>query len=267
MKEQLIQLVRDSESNKLNIMREYLQMYILRQLQECGFFASAYFVGGTALRMIYGVPRFSEDLDFSSYGKKIDWQNIIEKIGKYLTNSGYSVSVKTKTGVVLSAMIGFNDIMFDCGLSPHKKQKISVKLEVDTKPPEGGKIETSVVNKYMFITLAHYDLKSLFTGKINALLTRSYMKGRDVYDIFWCKTKWGDICPNETQLTNSLKQYGIESDSANWKQLVKEKISGHNWSDIAKDVENFVEDTNFKSHFTKEHFLSCLALPGPDKNQ
>lgn len=140
---------------KLNIMREYLQAYILRILHDAGFFRTNAFLGGTALRFLYDLPRFSEDLDFS-LAKKPEYQfvDIIKKIKQELVLSGYDISVSyNDEKIVQHAFIKFRGLMFDAKISSHPEQNFSVKIEVDTNPPQGAILETNVTNKYFPLSL------------------------------------------------------------------------------------------------------------------
>ena len=183
---------------KLNIMREYLQAYILRIMQDNGVFRSTAFLGGTALRFLYNLPRFSEDLDFSLTGNKhYTFADLVVKIKQELKLAGYDISVSyNDEKTVQYAMVKFDKLMYEAGISPHKEQKFSIKIEVDTNPPEGAGLKTDIVNKYFPISFLSYDIPSLFAGKFHALLSRKYTKGRDFFGLGWYLSRWKDISPN-----------------------------------------------------------------------
>lgn len=199
---------------KLNTMREYLQAYILRIMHDEGIFRSAAFLGGTALRFLYGLPRFSEDLDFSlAKNPPIVFARLIKKVTAELSAAGYNVSAGyDDKNNVNSAFIRFSGLMFEAGLSALKGQKLSIKIEIDNNPPKGAVLITQIVNKYFPISFLSYDTKSLFAGKLHALLNRRYTKGRDYFDLGWYLSKWKDIEPNLGLLKNSLKQTGWDKD-------------------------------------------------------
>jgi len=179
----LLQLVssRIGHEEKLNCLREYLQAYILRILFDDGFFDYSAFVGGTALRFLYRIPRFSEDLDFSVTGKRLyPLEPGMLRLKRELNISGYNVTIKyNDSKTVQYAMIGFVGIMFEAGISPHRNQKLSIKIDIDTRPPEGAVPITHINDIFFPMAYVTYDLPSLFAGKLHALLCRSYMKGRD----------------------------------------------------------------------------------------
>ena len=190
---------------KLNTMREYLQAYILRVMYDEGLFRAASFLGGTALRFLYNIPRFSEDLDFSALDKgKIDFLKLIKKIKSELILAGYDISIAyNDKKTVKSAFIKFESLMYEAGISPLKSQKFSVKLEIDSNPPQGGVLKTYVSSKYFPIAFLSYDNESLFSGKLSALLDRKYTKGRDFFDLGWYLSKWPGLSPNIVFLNRS----------------------------------------------------------------
>jgi len=265
MKDYVLELAsRQSGFNaKLNIMREYLQAYILRIMHDEGVFRSIAFLGGTALRFLYGLPRFSEDLDFSII-RKADYPfvELIKKVKKELVLSGYNVSViygEEKT--VQNAFIKFEGLMYEAGLSPLKSQKFSIKIEIDTNPPAGAILQTYIVNKYFLLSFSSYDLPSLFADKINALLSRKYTKGRDFFDLGWYLSKWKDISPNLVLLANSLKQTGRKNrvpSVKNWKKLIYNIVKEVEWKKVRQDVENFLENPRDLEILTQDNILRLL---------
>ncbi|MCD6134999.1 MAG: nucleotidyl transferase AbiEii/AbiGii toxin family protein, partial [Candidatus Omnitrophica bacterium] len=120
---------------KLNTMREYLQAYILRIMHEEGVFSSTAFIGGTALRFLYNLPRYSQDLDFSlEKSKKLAFASLMKRIKDELSLAGYDVSITfNDRRVVQSTFIKFRGLMKDAGISAFAEQNLVVKIEVDTK--------------------------------------------------------------------------------------------------------------------------------------
>ncbi|OGC14396.1 hypothetical protein A2526_04095 [candidate division WOR-1 bacterium RIFOXYD2_FULL_36_8] len=267
MKEYLFSIIKDVElpNQKLNLMREYLQAYILKILFDAGFFHDAAFVGGTALRFLYNLPRFSEDLDFSLVepGKKYSFVKTIEKTKYELEKSGYIVEVKYREeSTVNYAFVKFQDILFESGVSALKNQKLSVKLEIDTKPPRGAGVDNIITNKFFPISFTAYDKSSLLSGKIHCLLSRKYTKGRDYFDLGWYLTKWADLEPNYELLKNSLKQtnwQGVMPDKSNWKKLLLEVIDKTDWKTVNKDVKNFLETESDLKILNKENIIKLLS--------
>ncbi|MDP2912920.1 MAG: nucleotidyl transferase AbiEii/AbiGii toxin family protein [Candidatus Omnitrophota bacterium] len=248
---------------KLNIMREYLQAYVLRILQDSGVFRTTAFLGGTALRFLYALPRFSEDLDFSvtenlpfSFGK------MMKKIEQELRLAGYNISVVyNDKKTVHDSMIKFEGLLYEAGLSPLPKQKFSIKVEIDTNPPRGAVLKTHIINKYFPISFLSYDIPSLFAGKLHALLSRQYTKGRDFFDIGWYLSRWRDVNPNIGMLGNCLRQTGWKGlcpSLTDWRTYIYKVVEKTDWNNVVKDVGNFLENPRDMEVFSKENILNLL---------
>lgn len=208
MKENLLEILKNvlSADNRFNVLREYLQCLILKFVEESGHIKGLAFVGGTALRVLYDLRRFSEDLDFCLVKKE---GFLLEKFSQELERSFHlwniDVEQKAKSrGAVASLLLKFPGIMFEGGLSHRRDQKFLIKLEVDTNPPQGYATALSFKEKYLPMNIFHYDLPSLFAGKLHAVLQRQYTKGRDFYDLMWFLNR--RVQPNLKQLENAIYQ-------------------------------------------------------------
>jgi len=249
---------------KLNIMREYLQAYALRVMYDEGVFRWAAFLGGTALRFLYGLPRFSEDLDFSvtDKSKEYSFENIIRKIKEEFVLAGYSISASyNDKETVQSSFLRFEGLMYEAGISPFKNQKLSIKIEFDSNPPEGAVLKTDIVNKYFPVSFLSYELSSLFAGKLHALMSRKYAKGRDFFDLGWYLSKWKDLSPNIILLRNALKQTGWKGDfptEKNWPVFIQKIVKDADWAKVKEDVVNFLENPGDMDIFTKEGVLKLV---------
>lgn len=140
MKDRAVDIVasRPAAASGLNLLREYVQSRILGQMQEAGAFVPLAFMGGTVLRFLYRIPRFSEDLDFTLERNQLDFGfgGLVERIERGLERESYSLRVRLNdSSAVAKAMIGFAGLLAEAGLSPHADKVLWVKLEVDTKPP------------------------------------------------------------------------------------------------------------------------------------
>ncbi len=265
MKDYALELTsaREGYNAKLNTLREYLQAYILRILHTDELFKNSAFLGGTALRFLYGLPRFSEDLDFSLI-KAADssFTESINKLKKELILAGYAISIRySEVKAVKYALVKFEELMRDTGLSPYKEQLLSIKIDIDTNPPSGAGFKPQIINKYFPLSFMFYDLPSLLAGKIHALLSRNYTKGRDYFDLCWYLSRWKNSVPNINFLTNALKQTdyrGELPDSKNWRQCLYKVVEKTNWKLIYKDVENFLESEADSIVFTKENALKLI---------
>jgi len=267
MKDYVLELVSKKEgyNAKLNAMREYLQAYILRVMHDEGVFRSVAFLGGTALRFLHGLPRFSEDLDFSLAGKpRLEFEALLKKIMSELAAAGYDASLSyNDKKTVNSAFVKFSGLMFEAEISPLKSQKFSIKIEIDNNPPEGAIFETEIVNKYFPISFLSYDINSLFAGKLHALLSRKYAKGRDYFDLGWYLSKWKGIEPNFALFKNALRQTGWSSelpDKDNWRGLIYKIVEHVDWKKIKQDVEQFLENPSDLNIFTQENVMQLLRL-------
>jgi len=265
MRDYVLELVEQKEgfNAKLNIMREYLQAYILRIMHNEGFFRANAFLGGTALRFLHNLPRSSEDLDFSTTGeKRQEFKDLVVKIEKELVLAGYDVFVSyNDKRTVQYAMLKFKQLMFDAGISPLKSQNFSIKLDIDTNPPKGEVLKTEIVNKYFPFSFLSYDIPSLFAGKLHALLSRNYTKGRDFFDLGWYLSRWKDIMPNISFLQNALKQTGWKGEmptEITWCALLQKVVKQVDWAKVKDDVEKFLDNPSDADVFTKENILGLL---------
>lgn len=251
-------------SAKYNAMREYLQAYVLRVMHDKNAFQSIAFVGGTALRFLYGLPRFSEDLDFSLHKKlKVTFVDLMNIIKQELLLAGYAADIDYKeVKTVQSAFVKFEGLLYEAKLSPMKDQKFSIKIEIDTNPPHGAVLTTQIVNKFFPIAFLSYDLPSLLAGKIHALLTRKYTKGRDYFDIAWYLSRFKTLSPNFKLLHNALTQTGYTKKMPNendWREYLREVVQKADWKIIHKDVVNFLENPKDMDVFTKENVLRVIG--------
>jgi predicted nucleotidyltransferase component of viral defense system len=269
MKEHLLELVANKSglNTKVNTVREYLQAYALRIMHDAGVFRSTAFVGGTALRLLYALPRFSEDLDFSLTEAGVPsytFGDLIATVKQEFNFAGYSASIRyDDEKTVQSAFVKFDGLLFEAGISPHKNQTFSIKIEIDTNPPAGAVLKTDIVNTYFPISFLSYDPASLLAGKTHALLNRKYTKGRDFFDLGWYLSRWKDIMPNMVFLTNALEQTGWTGPfptADTWREYLHTVVSRTDWNTVKRDVENFLENPRDMEVFSKENLLRLLKV-------
>lgn len=273
MKEYLLELIARCKSNtEANLLvREYLQARILEALQRAGAFESWAFLGGTALRFLYRLSRFSEDLDFSRTFiesshevSRDEFQRFMAKCRKALQAEAYQVEVRDRPdSVVQSASISFPGLLHELGLSPHGVQNLSIKVEIDTNPPLHATTTVSIVRRHVLLNLLHYDKPSLLAGKLHALLNRSYSKGRDVYDLMWylSDSSWPE--PNLAFLQASLAQTGMtmsDRQVANWRSLIGDRIAAMDWDLVIADVSPFLERSEELAMLNRENVLGLLRI-------
>ncbi len=177
----------DDPARGLNLLREYLQAFVLLSLHESEAFRNLAFVGGTALRFLENLPRFSEDLDFSLMDENgYDPERWFGKVRRDLERSGFDCTVTFNSkNIVNVSWIRFSGLLAQAGLASRQEQKLSIKLEIDTRPPGGAEVQQTVVVRHLTFALRHYGISSLMAGKLHALVTRGYPKGRDWFDLVW----------------------------------------------------------------------------------
>ncbi len=248
MKDYLAQITHEARTplQGRNIAREYLQARILGALQRAGAMIPLAFHGGTALRFLFASARYSEDLDFAleqAIGD-YDFRGYLQAIRSTFTNEGYQVELKVSDQkTVHSAFVRFRGLLYELGLSPHQHEVLAVKIEVDTHPPAGAGLTTTVVRRHVILQLQHHDRASLLAGKLHALLQRPYTKGRDVYDLLWYLSDPEWPAPNLTLLNNALAQTGWELErltEANWRRIVQSRFQAVEWEQIVADVRPFL---------------------------
>lgn len=248
MKDYLIHLAQTAPSplQARSDVREYLQARILGVLQHRGAMIPLAFHGGTALRFLYATARYSEDLDFSLHRKRnmYDFRAYLKAIQREFSLEGYEVQIKVNDKrTVHSAFIRFPGLYREIGLSPHSQETLSIKLEVDTDPPEGAALATTVVRRHIVLQLQHHDRATLLAGKLHAILQRPYLKGRDLYDLAWYLSdpKWPS--PNLQYLNSALRQTGWEGrplSERSWRGAVRERLGSVSWEDAVDDVAPFL---------------------------
>jgi len=243
---------------------EYCQEKILQFLQERGVFQHWVFHGGTALRFLYALPRYSEDLDFTlaDKTKAVDFLNVTQSIQKAFEAEAYTVQLKTdEKKIVKSSFIRFPGLPYEIGLSPHQSEVLEVKVELDTNPPEGGTTMTTTIRRNILLNLFHHDKQSLLAGKLHAILSRRYTKGRDLYDLFWYLSDptWPE--PNLIFLNNTLLQtqwQRPEVTKYNWASLLIDRIEIIDWSKAVEDVRPFIDRASDLALLTKEKVVNLL---------
>ncbi len=266
MKEQIRQMITDADNplQARSLVREYLQARILQFLQESGVFRSWIFHGGTALRFLFRLPRYSGDLDFSLSVKddSEEFNKAVAKIPPWFEAEAYNIDMKIKTGkTAKSALIRFPGLLYELGLSPRQGQVLSIKIELDSRPPGGGAAVTSVIRRYIMLNILHYDKPSLLSGKLHALLARPYVKGRDLFDIFWYLSDPTWPGPNIIFLNNALKQTnwsGPHLDQNNWTDILSQKLKSTGWKRTVEDVRPFLERPQDIDLLTEKNVLTLL---------
>lgn len=250
----------DTIEEQKNALKEILQEVILSALSRSGFFKEAAFYGGTALRIFYGLDRFSEDLDFSLLKKDENFslEKYFSFIEAELTSLGlhFEVAMKDKStnSHIQSAFLKGNTkehiftIFHQDDQHLHRDEVIKIKFEIDTLPPIGAHTEF----KYGLLPYPYsvqiYDLPSLFAGKIHALLCRNWksrVKGRDFYDfIFFLSLGTPvNLAHLKARLLDSHFSLNDEDFTIEYvKDLLKERFLDIDYEQAKMDVLPFIKD-------------------------
>lgn len=266
MKDYLVELTRaaPTPAHARNIAREYLQARILGSLQRAGAMIPLAFHGGTALRFLFNAPRYSEDLDFALEREpaRYTFRAYLEALRAEFAREGYAVELKVNDRkTVHSAFVRFPGLLYELGLAPQRGAMLAVKLEVDTRPPEGANLTTTVVRRHVILQLQHHDRASLLAGKLHALLQRPFLKGRDVFDLVWYLGDRTWSPPNLTLLNHALAQSGWQGervDEKNWRNIVWRSLRGLDWQNVANDVRPFLETSGDAELLTRENVERVL---------
>jgi len=242
-----------------NALKEIVQGIILFALWRADFFEVAAFQGGTSLRILYGMNRFSEDIDFILREPNPDfqWQPHLDNIAETSEEFGIAPEVLDKQRMdsnVKAALIKDTSIANQINLRFYNQQndkKLTIKLEIDANPPAGSDFEYTYLSFPVDYEVCHQDLSSNLALKIHALLCRPYLKGRDWYDFNWYIAQ--GISPKIELLKNALLQYGpwqgldVNVDGAWLVDTLRDKITSIDWRDAAMDVERFLKPIEQKS--------------------
>ena len=149
----------------------------------------------------------------------------------------------------------------EAGWSADPRIALSVKLEIDLRPPAGAVVETTLVQRFFPVALRHHDLPSLFAGKLHAILARRYAKGRDWFDLVWYLTEKRGLEPNPKLLANALKQTNHALPEGGWREAVMRRLASLDWKAVTADLRPFVQRQSDLEVIAPEHIVQLLS-PG-----
>ena len=256
-------------------LKEIIQETALSGLARGGFFKQAAFTGGTALRIFYNLPRFSEDLDFSLLlpNPSFQLEAYLPTVKDELASVGFQMEVTGKKnqtqGPIQSAFLKENTLQLLLKFTPitppvtgiPASAVIRVKLEIDTNPPAGARYEEKasfLPHPYIARLL---DAPSLFATKLHAILARSFLKGRDFYDyIFYLQR---NVPVNLMLLENALRQTGQWANTEplaihDLQQILLDKFKATDFQAAKTDVAPFIRNTNELFAWSKELFTDSV---------
>lgn len=274
-----------TNNDKNNAVKEIMQEIVLCGLSRANFFDKAVFYGGTALRIFYGLDRFSEDLDFSlkAVGEEFDLESFFPTLEKEIQSMGLKLKIekrsKIKESAIESAFLKGNTIehlmMFysdnDLIKGVDKNQVIKIKFEIDTNPPPKATFETKYRLNPVPYEVGMYDMPSLFAGKIHAVLCRNWqnrVKGRDLYDyIFYLQN---NAKVNLAHLNERIKQTQSDFDEylniENIRTMLCEKFDSIDYVQAKKDVAPFIKDVKVLDVWSANFFKSITDMLNESKD-
>jgi predicted nucleotidyltransferase component of viral defense system len=269
----------NSLGDQMRALREIIQEVTLLGLWRARFFEHAAFYGGTCLRILHGLDRFSEDLDFSLLAPAPDFslQRFCAALEEEVRAFGFNLRVesvdKTMETAVQSAFLKANTrnelmvIETDerlVGLVP-PGQVLKIKLEVDTDPPPGFVTTTRYLLQPIPFAVRCYTLPSLFAGKLHALLCRRWnnrVKGRDWYDLVWYAAHHPQL--NLAHLEQRMRQTGhwigaAALDSREFRELMLAAIERLDIQQARQDVAPFIKDQKVLSIWSHDFFRDMVS--------
>ena len=249
-----------------NIQHEVMQKIALAGLARGGFFEKAAFYGGTCLRLLHNMRRFSEDMDFSLLEPDLNFrfEDYFPAVIEEFKLAGKDVEIKIKhkgqPSAIESAFLKESSAVFDIGFTTQKRVK--VKLEIDVKPPLAFATEEKLLVQPTSCWVKAFSLDCLLAGKANAALFRAWRsraKGRDWFDLEWYVRKGaainlrhlaerGSVSSPETDLSSS--------DAA--KAAFLRRIDQIDFVAARDDVRPFVKDASVLDIWSKEYFSALV---------
>jgi predicted nucleotidyltransferase component of viral defense system len=261
--------------DKKNAIKEIIQEIVLSGLARSDFFKEAAFYGGTALRIFYGLDRFSEDLDFTLLvsDANFNFNQYISIVKDEVESLGLKFEIvekeKTRNTDIKSAFLKGNTKELFLVFYPnenldvsilHADEKIKVKFDIDMNPPKFATTEL----KYRLLPYPYqvrvYDLPSLFAGKIDAVLSRGWknrVKGRDYYDYVFFLSM--DVAVNMKHLKARLVQSKHINDDFKLNKesligLLENRFKEVNFEAVKQDVATFISDISKLDLWTENFF-------------
>lgn len=247
-------------TQKTNAQHQVMQQIVLAGLQKGGFFEHAAFYGGTCLRIFHGLPRFSEDMDFTLVEKNpaIHLENYFQPIREVFALTGKDVVITKKEklhfGRVESAFLKEDTAAYDIVFQTEKT--IKVKIELDTNPPLLFDTEQKLMMQPYSTMIRCLTLPDLFAGKMHALVFRNWktrIKGRDWYDFEWYIRH--NIPLHFAHLQERIREFnGQEVTRDEFMHLLRERLANVNITQVKEDVLPFVNNPSELDIWSNEYF-------------
>jgi predicted nucleotidyltransferase component of viral defense system len=252
----------------VNARHEVMQQIVLAGLYRGGFFNKAAFYGGTCLRIFYGVPRFSEDMDFSLLepNKSFRLENYFESIVREFNALGKEVEIQKKEKKIStnieSAFLKDNTAIYNVRFRTEKQ--IKIKIEVDINPPSEFTTEYKLLLLPFSFMCRCYSLPDLYAGKMHALLFRTWrnrVKGRDWYDFEWfVRNNTALNFEHFRQRAAQLNNLNLDISPESFLIRLKEKIRQTKINLVKDDVRPFVKNTRDLEIWSTDYFLKLVDM-------
>jgi len=265
-----------NNDERRDALKEIIQEISLVGLGRAGFFSHAAFYGGTAMRIFYGLERFSEDLDFSLDAPDPDFDLsaylpfVHDELAAWGFDMNVELRIKSQESAVQSAFIKGGTLIHLINIASIQppipgipsNELLKIKLEIDTDPPQNACYEVKYGLSPIPYSVRLYDLPSLFAGKIHALLCRSWgnrVKGRDFFDYVWFLKQ--NIPVNSRHLEARLRQSGnwTEQASLDLKHLLQmlcDRFSTIDFAQAKADIIPYIKDTRVVDLWDANFFIS-----------
>jgi len=261
----------------VNALKQVIQELALTGLWRAKFFEHCAFYGGTALRILYGLPRFSEDLDFtllkaddnfslSPYFQAVEtelsaWGFEPEITGKPQPSETRIESAFIKANTKLHLLkVGVPAALIQTAES----ELLKVKFEVDTDPPHSFETEVKYLLRPIPCNIRAVNLPQMFAGKVHAVLCRNWqnrVKGRDWYDLVWFIGR-KTVCPL-TCLESRMRQSGhwkgenrLDAQAAS--TLLSAKLHQINLTAARQEAQLFVDNPAELDVWSEDFFEQCI---------
>lgn len=259
----------NTHEDQTQALREVMQEIALAGLYRGGFFEKAAFYGGTCLRIFHGLPRFSEDIDFSllKSDAKFSFAPYFKTLKDEFAAFGFEVDIaeKKKTAVsdIASAFLKKNSSIYDLQVAGQRVMKI--KFEVDTDPPLGFATEEKLLLQPYSFYVKCFSLPDLFAGKMHAVLYRQWknrVKGRDWFDFEWyvrkgCELNLVHFCERARQ-SGDLKLTSLQP--AEFGEMLQTRICSLDVESARQDVVRFISDTAPLNIWTQDYFAQIGTM-------
>lgn len=265
-----------TDADYRNALHEVMQKITLAGLYRHDFFKRAAFYGGTCLHLFHGLPRFSEDMDFSllEVDPTFTLTDYFDSIITEFKALGRDVMIthKPKKGhrAIDSAFLKDNTDIYN--LSFKTERTVKIKIEVDTCPPLGFQTEShALMLPFSFVTRC-FNLPCLYSGKIHALLFRDWkqrVKGRDWYDFEWYVRHRAAVDLNHFRQRMMQSHPGLAAPASleELKVLIRERITRLNVEDAKSDVAPFITDKSTLDIWSHSYFMEVVDQMSGDRGQ